>query len=454
MHENLILIPSIHGQSTVYHKAWEKRRKTLSITSVKGDFGKEVSSDAFPAPLVLPNDDLALDPCYPPQSFLSWLREPERNELTTEKRSIYIAIAQAAEFMIDWVEPVITTSQSKSRPQEAGKPGQESKIAQPDIDDMVAYLQAFYHGMPVKRLQSPLQFTTWNNESSKTSIRRKGQLVHAISAIGLNTSTECIRIRARKSPDGAFAHQLNLDDLLDVCISILPDDAYALLLIVDQDTYEHDDDEFCCGRAAGGSRVAVVSTARYNPLLDQQQEIDQAHPWPASHCDAYVKKLCHKADGPSKSTRKRKHADPTATPTTINLISTSTPEKPSPLRSAITAHNSLPPLTSVASPEALRTLWLSRICRTASHELGHCLGIDHCVFYACNMQGSASIKEDARQPPYLCPVDLAKVLRATGTDGCERYRVLLEFCKAWEGKEGGHMFASFAGWLRGRIKGM
>jgi len=70
------------------------------------------------------------------------------------------------------------------------------------------------------------------------------------------------------------------------------------------------------------------------------------------------------------------------------------------------------------------------------------------------MQGSASIKEDARQPPYLCPVDLAKVLRATGTDGCERYRVLLEFCKAWEGKEGGHMFASFAGWLRGRIKGM
>jgi archaemetzincin len=306
--------------------------------------------------------------------------------------------------------------------------------------------------MPVKQLQDPLQFTTWTN-SQKSGPRRSGRLIHTTSAIGINTSTECIRIRTRKSHDDAFTNQLNLDDLLDVCISVLPDDAFALLFIVDQDMYQHDDDDFCCGMAAGGSRVAVVSTARYNPLLDQRQEIDRTHAWPASHCAAYVEELCRNADGPSKPTPKRKQPDTTATSTIINLTSNSMSAKLSPLHAAITAHNSLPPLTSTASVEALHILWLSRICRTASHELGHCLGIGHCVFYACNMQGSASIKEDARQPPYLCPVDLAKMLRATGADERERYQALLGFCEAWEEKEGGHMFAGFAGWLRGRMEG-
>lgn len=439
-HENLILTPSIHDKSTVYTKAWEKRRKTSSATSIRSELGKDVPLETFPAALVLPDDDLAEYPRYPPQSLLSWLREPERNEFTSRRRTIYVATAQAGEFMVDWAEPSTTTSKPK------GGPGE---VARPNTKVVMAYLQAFYHGVPVKQLQVPLQFTTWTDCNPKSGPRRRGQLIHTISAIGINTSTECIRIRTRKSHDGVFAHQLNLDDLLDVCISILPDDAFALLLIVDQDMYQHEDDEFCCGIAAGGSRVAVVSTARYNPLVDQQQEIDREHPWPASHCAAYVEKLCRKADGAS---RKRKHADTTATPTTINLTSTSAPAKPSPLHAAITAHNSLPPLTSVASPQALHILWLSRVCRTSSHELGHCIGIDHCVFYACIMQGSASIKEDARQPPYLCPVDLAKMLRATGADERERYRALLTFCEAWEEKEGGHMFAGFAGWLRGRME--
>jgi archaemetzincin len=33
--------------------------------------------------------------------------------------------------------------------------------------------------------------------------------------------------------------------------------------------------------------------------------------------------------------------------------------------------------------------------------LGHCFGIAHCVYYACSMQGTASIIENSKQPLYL-----------------------------------------------------
>ena len=39
--------------------------------------------------------------------------------------------------------------------------------------------------------------------------------------------------------------QLNLNDLLDVAVSILPDDAYAFLLLVEYDLSEDEDDNFC-----------------------------------------------------------------------------------------------------------------------------------------------------------------------------------------------------------------
>lgn len=78
------------------------------------------------------------------------------------------------------------------------------------------------------------------------------------------------------------------------------------------------------------------------------------------------------------------------------------------LRAAVKADTAL--LSPDVSPSAasLSGLWFGHMCRTASHELGHCFGIDHCVYHAYNMQGSASITEDARQAPYLCPIDSAK----------------------------------------------
>ncbi|KAJ5111546.1 hypothetical protein N7532_002081 [Penicillium argentinense] len=79
--------------------------------------------------------------------------------------------------------------------------------------------------------------------------------------------------------------------------------------------------------------------------------------------------------------------------------------------------------------------------RTASYQLLHCFGIAHRVYYASSMQGSASVCEDARQPPYLCPVDLAKVIYATSITVLGRYRSLLEFFSKTKNK--GHKLFCF-----------
>jgi archaemetzincin len=65
------------------------------------------------------------------------------------------------------------------------------------------------------------------------------------------------------------------------------------------------------------------------------------------------------------------------------------------------------------------------------------------------MQGTANMVEDARQPPYLCPVDLAKVLRATGADEEERYEKLLKVCKK---HDEAHLLRAFGAWIRERIE--
>ena len=49
------------------------------------------SAQDYPAPLALPGDCLLDDPKYPPQSFRSWLNLNGRNEVTQERRVVYVA---------------------------------------------------------------------------------------------------------------------------------------------------------------------------------------------------------------------------------------------------------------------------------------------------------------------------------------------------------------------------
>jgi len=73
-----------------------------------------------------------------------------------------------------------------------------------------------------------------------------------------------------------------------------------------------------------------------------------------------------------------------------------------------------------------RVLW--RTLKTAAHETCHMFSIRHCTAYECLMSGANSDAERERRPLEPCPVDTAKLLRATCVmDPRPRYAQLLQF---------------------------
>ncbi|GIC94686.1 uncharacterized protein Aud_002015 [Aspergillus udagawae] len=251
-HSSVCYNSSPHAAEVGYKQPSLKQRTVATRPAgSQGQHGR-IDPNIFPAPLVLPGDDLALDPEYPPQSFQQWLDEEDRNEVTSDRRTVYVVAPpdydEDARFAQAWTSPRVGKTQHQ--------------LIRPTPQDIVGYLAAFYHGVPVKLLRVPdFRFVPWDGQKSKSSPH----------FLGLAVSDECVGIRTRACPDKLYPRQLNLDDLLDVAISILPKDAYALCLLVNHDLYEDADDTFVCGRAYGGSRVAVVSSARYCPSLDPTQ---------------------------------------------------------------------------------------------------------------------------------------------------------------------------------------
>ncbi|ESO92355.1 hypothetical protein LOTGIDRAFT_79079, partial [Lottia gigantea] len=69
-----------------------------------------------------------------------------------------------------------------------------------------------------------------------------------------------------------------------------------------------------------------------------------------------------------------------------------------------------------------KKLILQRSCKLVVHEICHILGIDHCIFYDCCMNGSGHLEEDFQQPMFLCPVDLHKLQTLCGFDIKKRYK--------------------------------
>ena len=70
---------------------------------------------------------------------------------------------------------------------------------------------------------------------------------------------------------------------------------------------------------------------------------------------------------------------------------------------------------------------LRRSAALVTHELGHCFGLHHCIYYRCNMNGSNSLAEADDQPLHLCPVCLRKLQWNRGFDPIRRYQCLLDF---------------------------
>src|ERR1700722_17160246 len=356
-HSTLSFASSTHAAEVGYHRPTVQQR--TAATTIRGKMEIEVNAGdqmddfcSFPAPLVLPEDELSLDPRYPPQSMRAWIRSKDRNEVTPARNIIYVTTPPG-------VDPDVEFVRTWSRP--LRQSGRKGAIRPPEIGDFLDYLGAFYDGMQVKPLPL-LSFVAWD-ASSQRSRSRKRKLP---SCIGLATSTERIDIpiSIRPSPDKTFVCQLNLDDLISAAIDILPDDAYALLMLVDQDLFESEDDEFICGREHGGDRVAVISTARYNPILDSKQNVEREHTSPTSHCESYLRERCAAASlqsAPNLRQKKSHNAD-------LNRNDHSTTSLPavakghleqhtvSALQAAVAAHNALPSLDAVPSATVLASL--------------------------------------------------------------------------------------------------
>lgn len=451
-HTTLQLSPSPFAELAGFQRPDTRARIAATTKSGRGPPAKsspslkdaQKESQTYPAPLVLPHDALNYDPDgdEPAQSFRSWLHESHRNKLTPERRTLYVGAAPRIDekvgFMKEWMVPGTKAGEPLSKKTPIGKGtkylGDQPALERPNVNETMEYLRAFYHGLEVKRLPIDLKWVPWKEKG------RTAQTVNGVAKyVALSYGDAATRVRARPAPDGIFPAQLNLEDILDAAIAMLPSDAYAIVLLVDHDIYESDDDDFCAGRAYGGSRVSVVQTARYNPLLDDTLRISGHHAWPTSHCKAYVDSLCAVEDMEAKP----------ATATESRL------SKSGPVRAAVDA---VVNLRITDSKDDLEAVWSSRVLRTVSHELGHCLCLAHCCYYACIMQSTSSLLEDTRQPPYLCPVCDSKIshMIVVELQGgkeedkrrwiCARYSALRSFCTTEERKKA-VLWAGLGAWI-------
>lgn len=175
-------------------------------------------------------------------------------------------------------------------------------------------------------------------------------------------------------------YQLHGGSVLNKIKQIMPADAICLMALTMSDIYDTPPDLFVAGLAAGNHRVGVFSLRRYDPTLSFPQE----H-W-------------HQ----------------------------------------ITKNKSIVPIQQIK-----RTV-LQRSCKLLVHEVAHLLGLDHCIWYSCCMNGSGHLEEDFRQSMHLCPVDLRKLQHLCGFDVVERYQRLAEFFAA-------HKLAAEERWVKERL---
>ncbi|KAK1660155.1 hypothetical protein BDP55DRAFT_532589, partial [Colletotrichum godetiae] len=423
----------------------------------------------FPGPLVLPDDDLALEPRYPPQSLRSWATGEWRNRITEGRKTLYVAdfpgVEEGLASMVrEWEVPVL---------EGAATDGFGGGLKQPRVEDVVSYFEAFYHPLPVEILPTAFRFVKWDESVPLRGKEKKETPFRIGLATGSSANAAVIGIRCRPSPDGIAKYQLNLNDLLDALSGVLPVDAYAACMLIAQDLYEDEDDDFCCGRAFGGSRICTVSSFRYRPAMDGVMGVERGHGWPASHCGRFMEGAGGEMEADGKGKGRLKKGEKKEKVGGGEVLVDLRKVKGTAMGFAISAsRNVLVPREASRNKkqaeEDLYGMWFSRVARTAVHEVGHCLGMDHCVYYACVMQGTGGLGEDSRQPPYFCPVCEAKFIWGLGETGVveggrggrwmegrmrevekERMEVMGAFCERWKGVG---MFAGLGGWLEARLK--
>ena len=90
---------------------------------------------------------------------------------------------------------------------------------------------------------------------------------------------------------------------------------------------------------------------------------------------------------------------------------------------------------------------LKRICKTATHELGHMFGLKHCIYYEdCLMRGNNG---QEKHPLHLCPVCYHKLHLCLNFEHVSKAKALMEQCEEFQGQfvspelEDGRSFRDF-----------
>ena len=176
-------------------------------------------------------------------------------------------------------------------------------------------------------------------------------------------------------------YQLQVGSVLNKLRQIIPNDSICVMALTMSELYDESTDLFVAGMAAGNQRVDVFSFSRYDPTL------------------AFSTEFWYKV---------------------------------------YTAEVRL-------SRKEQKKVLLQRSCKLLVHEIAHLLGVDHCIWYSCCMNGSGHLKEDFDQSMHLCPVDLRKLQTLCGFNVVLRYRFLSEFFKR-------HSLEEEETWTRGRLQ--
>lgn len=179
--------------------------------------------------------------------------------------------------------------------------------------------------------------------------------------------------------------QLDITSILFSLKPHLPADALFLIALTMHDLFSDPRDLFVAGMAAGNHRVGVFSFSRYDPSISFSPE----NWYEISYHDNDDEEQTEEEEG--------------------------------------------------------KRVILERSCKLLVHEIGHLLGLDHCIWYECLMNGSGHLEEDFRQPMFLCPVDLHKVETLCGFDVIRRYERLREFFKR-------HKMRKEETWVQGRLE--
>ena len=78
---------------------------------------------------------------------------------------------------------------------------------------------------------------------------------------------------------------------------------------------------------------------------------------------------------------------------------------------------------------------LARIIKTSTHEIGHMLGIEHCISASCLMNGSNGLEESDQQPQTMCSECVVKLAWRTPINLVKRDSLLFDYYDLHDFKE-------------------